>query len=169
MVCIRTASEADIPQILEIEQDAISPPWTHGFLLQAIYQEDSHFVVATACKLQIFDECNDSDTEKGSREKEVIVGFAVLRQVGDDGELMQIAVDKSFRRSGVGDLLIGAILDHAHENSFESVFLEVRKSNTAAVGLYQKHGFTPVRTRKNYYTDPTEDALVMVRQEHAHD
>jgi ribosomal-protein-alanine N-acetyltransferase len=143
------AIEDDILRILEIELEAISPPWTHGALLSEIYKDDSYFVVAV------------DNTEYPSRRN--ILGFAILRCVGDDGELLQIAVDNKARRNGIGDLLMGAALGYAGEKLLKSVFLEVRKSNEAAVRLYAKNGFNILRIRKRYYTNPVEDALVMVK------
>ena len=149
MIRLREATENDISQILEIEREAISPPWTHGALLSEIYKDDSFFVVAA-------NGANDSSLCP-------VLGFAVLRRVGDDGELLQIAVDRKARRIGVGSLLMADVLDYAEKSALKSVFLEVRRSNTAAIGLYKKHGFTSVRIRKDDYNDPVEDAVVMVK------
>ena len=90
-----------------------------------------------------------------------VLGFAIFRRVGDDGELLQIAVDKVARGSGISDLLMTDVIEYAKKESLNSVFLEVRSSNEAAVNLYLKHGFTTIRVRKNYYDDPVEDALIM--------
>ena len=143
MINIQKATEDDIPRILEIEQESNSPPWTHGALLNELYKTDSYFIIAV----------NNVN----------IIGFAILSKTGDDGELLKIAVDKFARKTGIGNLLIKAIIDYATENELESIFLEVRISNEPALNLYKKHGFKPVRTRKNYYTDPVEDALNMVK------
>jgi len=140
-ITITTAVEDDIPWIIEVEREAISPPWTHGALLGEIYRDDSYFAVAS-----------------GNGEK---LGFIIMRCMLDCGELLQIAVDKAKRRRGVADLLMCFVLNHARQNSLSSVFLEVRKSNAAAISLYKKHGYSLVRSRKDYYTDPVEDALVM--------
>jgi ribosomal-protein-alanine N-acetyltransferase len=147
MIVIRLAAEDDIPQILEIGNEAISPSWSYNMFFDEFRKGDSRFFVAV-----------NGIGEPSPR----ILGFAVFRQVGDDGELLQIAVDKKARRSGVGDLLAAQVLAHAEKNRLESVFLEVRPSNTAAVGLYEKHGFKAVRVRKAYYDNPVEDALIMV-------
>ena len=134
------ADEADVLRVLEIEREAISPPWTHGALLAEIYNEDTFFAVA--------------------REGGGILGFVMLRRMGDEGELLQIAVDCSARRRGVADSLMGAALGFAGDNAIGQVFLEVRMGNGAAIALYEKHGFVPVRRRKGYYSDPVEDAIV---------
>ena len=90
-----------------------------------------------------------------------VKGFVVLRRMGDEGELLQVAVDRGARRGGVADALMASALRFAESHALGSVFLEVRKGNEAALALYKKHGFEPVRTRKGYYSDPTEDAVVM--------
>jgi ribosomal-protein-alanine N-acetyltransferase len=143
LIVIEAAAEEDISRILEIEHEAFSPPWTHGALLG------------------IGDE---SERIKHVR----ILGFIILRCMGDEGELLQIAVDKAARRRGVADALMGAALRFAGECSIGSVFLEVRKSNEAALRLYEKHGFRPVRLRKDYYSSPVEDAVVMARSMDRH-
>jgi len=161
LVNIRIATEEDISQILEIEQEAMMPPWTHGALLSEIYKEDSYFAVAVedTADLSFF-------VEKAENLSPCFIkGFAILRQVGDDGELLKIAVEKASRGCGVGGLLMSAVLGHAAGKKYTSVFLEVRKSNTDALRLYEKHGFKEVRIRKDYYIDPIEDAVIMVRGE----
>ena len=150
MIRIVEAAEADIPRILEIEQEAISPPWTYGSFLTEIFRADALFVVAVSEKPE--------STGKG------ILGFMLLRLTPGEGELLQIAVDKDARRCGLADMLMGAILAYAKKNALKSVFLEVRKSNEAAIELYKKHGYKPVSLRKNYYTSPIEDALIMAAE-----
>ena len=139
---IRTATEDDIPRILEIENEAISPPWTHGGLLGEIYNEDSFFALAI-------------DAEDAT------LGFVILRRMGDEGELFQIAVEKAHRQRGIADTLMEAAIDWAHGNGLGSIYLEVRESNEAAIALYKKHGFIQTGRRKGYYTEPMEDAAVM--------
>jgi len=140
MIKIVKATEEHLAEILRIGNELISPAWTYDFLLNELNKDDSLIMVASDNYLK---------------------GFVVMRQVGDDGEILQIAVDKTAQRSGIGDLLMDAALDHSRENKFNSIFLEVRDSNIAAVSLYKKHGFKAVRVRKDYYNDPVEDAIVM--------
>jgi len=138
---ISPAAKENLAQILEIGKEAISSSWTMAFLTPEIDKEDTCFLVA-----QMGDE---------------VLGFAVFREVGDDGELLQIATRKDTRQGGVGSLLLSAVLQYAKEKSLGKVFLEVRDSNAAAIGLYEKFGFKTLRVRKGYYDNPTEDALVM--------
>ena len=144
---IRIATEDDMPRILEIEREAISPPWTHGGLLSEIYNEDSFFAVW------------DAQTATAPQ----ILGFVILRRAADEGELFQIAVEAAHRRSGVADALMEAALDWARGCGISKTFLEVRKSNAAAISLYAKHGFKEMSLRKEYYDEPVEDAVIFVR------
>jgi len=168
MVTIALATENDISQVLEIEQEAFSPPWTRDALLGEIGKNDSFFVIAkdttepSPCARHRTVPCLTNKAEEPS--PCFIAGFAIMRQVGDDGELLKIAVDNSARGKGIGDLLMKAILEEAKRKAFPSVFLEVRSSNTAAIRLYEKHGFNTVRVRKDYYNDPVEDAIVMCQE-----
>ena len=182
---IRAAAEDDINRILEIEREAISPPWTHGMLLSEIYNEDSFFALSSAdeevtgtippddgqagfcgasnngcSEISPIDSYGKSSEEASSLAAPVL-GFIVLRRAADEGELLQIAVAGAAQRRGVADSLMSEALNRARGTGVETVYLEVRKSNTAAVSLYKKHGFAFSGTRKNYYADPTEDAAVM--------
>ena len=140
MVSIDLVTVEDMARVLEIEVGSFFPPWTFDAFYDELDRDDSFFAVA-----------RDGD----------VLGFVILRRMGDDGEIINIAVDESARRRGIGDMLVRAALRCADENALESVFLEVRPSNDAAIALYTKHGFKPVRLIKDYYTDPLEDALVM--------
>jgi len=192
MINIIAASEGDLERILEIEQETISPPWTHGTLLSELYREDTFFAAATLGNSQftihnsqlsdaldkfggIDNYTSDAEDVMGDGTHDAthdetnidgadgaIVGFVILRRMVDEGELLQIAVDKAARRRGVADMLLSAALGYAEQNNLKSVYLEVRKSNAAAIALYEKHGFKPLRHRKNYYSNPTEDATVML-------
>ena len=88
-----------------------------------------------------------------------IVGFACYRVIAPDSELLNLAVDSSFHRIGIGR----KILEHvrlASANLRASVmYLEVRESNLPAIRLYAKAGFEEIGRRKAYYTEPVEDAI----------
>ena len=80
----------------------------------------------------------------------------------DEGQITNIAVHPDHRRKGYGAAITRALLRHAKDAKLESVSLEVRVSNTAAIELYKKAGFAEAGRRKGFYAKPTEDALVMV-------
>ena len=87
-----------------------------------------------------------------------IVGFAVWREVTTgEWELLNIGVAPTFRRRGVASKLINRLM----ESGPESIFLEVRESNHAAQALYETHGFRPAGVRRNYYSAPVENAIVL--------
>lgn len=80
----------------------------------------------------------------------------------DEGQITNIAVHPDHRRKGYGAAITRALLRHAKDAKLGSVSLEVRASNTAAIELYKKAGFSEAGRRKGFYAKPTEDALVMV-------
>ena len=80
----------------------------------------------------------------------------------DEGQITNIAVHPDHRRKGYGAAITRALLRHAKDARLESVSLEVRASNTAAIELYKKAGFAEAGRRKGFYAKPTEDAIVMV-------
>ena len=184
MISIAAATDKDIPRLLEIERDAISPPWTHGALLSELYRGDSFFAVAVGecgmrnaeCGITRESAASAANAELKTSEFVIdnegtydgnssqLLGFVILRRMGDEGELLQIAVDSAARRRGVADALLEAALGFSLEHALKSVFLEVRLGNEAAIALYTKHCFQTVRRRKDYYTNPAEDAVVMVKE-----
>jgi len=91
----------------------------------------------------------------------VAVGFVLVRYVGDEMEILNLAVAEGSRRSGVGRCLVRAALDEARVRGTSRAFLEVRESNAPALALYNSAGFKPVGRRRNYYHEPDEDALVL--------
>ncbi|MCL2366931.1 MAG: ribosomal protein S18-alanine N-acetyltransferase [Oscillospiraceae bacterium] len=167
MLIIDAATSDDALRLLEIEQESILPPWTHESLLSEICNKDTFFAVAR-CLNDGDQKSKDSAAQYDIRAAKTaahfrigIIGFVVLRKMGDDGELLQIAVDKDARRAGLADMLMGKALQYARNHRLQSIFIEVRRSNMAAIALYEKHGASALRIRKDYYTDPVEDAIMM--------
>lgn len=80
-----------------------------------------------------------------------------------EGDITSIAVDENFRRKGLAQELIAEFIKNLPENT-ENIFLEVRESNTPAINLYRKCGFEKLSVRKNFYTSPRENAIVMVKK-----
>lgn len=87
-----------------------------------------------------------------------IVGFLTSQILVGELEITNIAVKKSHQGRGLADQLMTNLTD-----CDQPIFLEVRSSNQAAQQLYAKHGFAVVGKRKNYYHNPVEDAVIMVR------
>ncbi len=147
MIRIREARKADIPSVLELERAAFSPPWSERALLDQIGREDGFFAVAV----------REDEAAGGG----TVLGFVITRRAADETELYQIAVREVCRRQGIAGLLMEAMLEDSRRHDAASVYLEVRAGNSAAIGLYEKFGFTVAGRRKNYYSNPVEDALVM--------
>jgi len=88
------------------------------------------------------------------------VGFLIAQHVGPEWELENIVVDREIQGKGIGTQLLNELLNHAKQVNSEAVFLEVRESNEAAKGLYEKLGFQAGGRRKSYYNNPLEDAIL---------
>ena len=78
-----------------------------------------------------------------------------------EGQILNIAVHPDARRQGLGEAVLSALVQEAQARTLEAVVLEVRVSNTGAIALYEKAGFARLGTRKSFYRNPVEDALVM--------
>ncbi len=104
-----------------------------------------------------------TDTACGAEDRqdeEAVAGFALLRCL-DDAELIRIAVDTAYRRQGIGYRLLTALKDEAERRGIHDIILEVRESNEPAKRMYEKAGFVTEGIRKKYYSEPTEDAVIM--------
>lgn len=90
-----------------------------------------------------------------------IIGFIIGRQVGEEAEILNLAVLQAKRREGVGGALLKAAMDEFRARQVSRVFLEVRESNERGTTFYAKHGFSRAGRRAGYYRDPEEAAIVM--------
>ena len=97
----------------------------------------------------------------GGREQSSIIGFAGMWLAFDEAHVTTIGVDPPHRGLGLGELLLLCMFDEAVERGATWLTLEVRVTNGAAQALYRKYGFTAHGTRKRYYSDNNEDALIM--------
>ena len=132
-----------VPDVAAIERECFSQPWSEDMLAEELYNDNASFIVAEA----------DDGT---------VLGYAGLTVVLDEGSIDKVAVKGKYRRMGVADALVDAFVRFGRAN-LAFLTLEVRASNQAAIALYLKHGFTQVGRRKNYYTKPAEDAVIMTR------
>jgi len=97
------------------------------------------------------------------RDLDTVVAFAGIMIVADEAELLNIAVLESYRRQGIAQRLMEKLLVQAKDNSAYRMLLEVRRSNMSAQCFYEKNRFTMLGERKNYYSNPVEDAIIMER------
>ncbi|MBE6571912.1 MAG: ribosomal-protein-alanine N-acetyltransferase [Ruminococcaceae bacterium] len=140
-IIIEKASAEDSPRIAEIEKICFSVPWSE------IGVKD--FIENPLC---IMFAAKDGD---------IICGYIGLYIIADECDIANVAVVPEFRNRGIAKNLIAYATEYAREKSVGKMMLEVRASNTPAISLYKKFGFEEVGIRKNYYTQPKEDALLM--------
>lgn len=142
MVRIVTAREEHLDDILRIEKECFSLPWTREQLEKQIDEERYVFLAA--------------EDETGAA-----VGYIGLMYVLDEGYISNVAVTPLRRREGIADMLLSALYEKAREKKLSFLTLEARLGNAAAQSLYKKHGYTQVGLRKNFYDKPREDAVLM--------
>ena len=133
-----------IPQIVQLEQTCFSVPWTENMLTDALFDLQASFIVA--------------EDDEGN-----VVGYAGLHVVLDEGYIDNVAVEPDARRHGVASALLDVFCRFGEVN-LSFLTLEVRASNEAAIGLYEKHGFHRAGLRPGYYQKPKEDAVIMTRE-----
>lgn len=96
-------------------------------------------------------------------EKDRILGYCGLLTVLDEGDVTNVAVRRDRQREGIGNFLMESMIRLAEERGITMIHLEVRAGNETAIRLYERQGFVRDGLRKGYYTDPTEDAVLMTR------
>ena len=139
---IRRAVADDASAIVELENLYFSDPWDRKTVFSYICSEYGTCFVAL---------------EDGRP-----IAYVIGRMIAPEGEIYRIAVDENYRRRGVGYRLLSFMLKTERGRGLETVFLEVRSRNAAAIALYKAHGFAEMGIRKNYYRDPDDDALIMI-------
>lgn len=92
----------------------------------------------------------------------VLVAYACMVSVLDEGEIVNVATHPDYRRRGYARAVLGALLEEAQNDGIETISLEVRESNLAAQALYASFNFIPVGKRKDFYSKPREDAIIML-------
>ena len=132
-----------IEQIAALERECFSTPWSEAMLTEVLFDSQASFIVA--------------ESEEGG-----VLGYAGLQVVLDEGYIDNIAGEPNARRHGVADELLDVFCRFGEAN-LAFLTLEVRASNAPAIALYRKHGFEEAGRRKNYYTTPAEDAVIITR------
>jgi ribosomal-protein-alanine N-acetyltransferase len=93
-----------------------------------------------------------------------VAGYIVGRIGADELHINNVAVRDRYRRRGLGRALLNLILKEGKRSKIPAAFLELRAGNSAALALYEECGFRVTARRSRYYSDPVEDALVMIIQ-----
>ena len=138
---ISQMNDEDVPYVYEIEKDTFSDLWSEGTYKNFKDGQGQSYYVARL---------------NGS-----VAAYCVTMQVLDECEILKIAVGKQYRKNGIGEKLLRTVMKKAGENGARLFYLEVRESNTPAINLYTKLGFTESGTREGYYKQPVENAVLM--------
>ncbi len=132
-VQVRLANENDIDFCVDLAERTLSA----GNAVSEYFENDCYFVFVT-----------DG-------------GFGAVMVNCDTADLLDIAVDENVRGRGIGSELMQFMCDECKRRSVKEIFLEVRTTNDSAIALYKKFGFEQISIRKNYYSSPVCDGLVM--------
>ncbi len=130
--------------VAELERLCFSTPWNEAMLEEELYNDTASFLVA--------------EGPDGT-----VVGYAGLHVILDEGYIDNVAVRPDQRRQGIADRLLEVFCRFGAAH-LRFLTLEVRPSNTAAVALYEKHGFREAGRRRDYYDAPREDALLLTKE-----
>ena len=139
---IRRLSYSDLPQVIAIERRSFPTPWSLAMFVLELSKPSGVCLAATL---------------RGE-----LVGYLVCSRYDRVWHLMNVAVDPDFRRDGIAGSLIERLLERTDGDRAQYT-LEVRQSNDGAVALYERFGFRAAGTRRRYYQDNGEDALIMWR------
>ena len=141
MTMMMKIDEDLINQIAFLEREIFSDAWSAG-LLKDTFKYDYNRLISR----------HDSGR---------LSGYIIYSVLSGEAELQRIAVNPADRRRGLASSLMDEMLADLKNTSTENVLLEVRAGNEPAIKLYEKYGFKEIAVRKNYYTDPDEDAVMM--------
>ena len=140
---ISPMNEEDIAEIAEIEKECFSTPWSEDALRSELGNDGAVFLKAV------------TDGE--------IAGYIGMHTVLDECYIANIAVKNKFRRRGIGETILYSAEKEALSKGCSFISLEVRVSNAPAISLYEKHGYIAQGQRKNFYSSPIENALIMTK------
>lgn len=138
---IRPLVHSDLPRVISIERRAFPTPWSLSMFVLELSR-------ASGINLAAVD---------GPR----LAGYLICARYAEAYHLMNIAVDPDLRRRGIARSLIDSMIERAGVDA--NFTLEVRVSNAPAIALYESYGFRSVGTRRRYYQDTGEDAIIMWR------
>ena len=134
-----------VSQVAQLEKLCFSDPWSENSVASELKNALSYWLVAL--------------------EGETVTGYIGSQTVMGETDMMNVGVHPDFRRQGIGEALILALIEGLKtEMESQCLTLEVRASNDPAIGLYEKLGFEQIGLRKNYYRNPREDAKILRKQ-----
>lgn len=131
----------DLEQVMQIEKENFSVPWTETGFFSFLIREDTMFLVA--------------------EEEGTILGYCGVVTASGEGDITNVSVKGTRQKEGIGGHMLTELLSRLADEGVTTVFLEVRAGNSGAIHLYRKLGFEEVGVRKNYYEVPREDGILM--------
>ena len=140
-VIIKPLTEEYVDQVCVLEEEAFSMPWHRESFLEMIANENACYLVALI--------------------GEEVVASCGLRHIVGEGEITNVVTKGTMRGKGIGRQILLQLLEEGAKMGAEAFTLEVRVSNAPAIHLYESLGFVSEGVRKNFYEEPTEDALIM--------
>ena len=141
MIEIRNMEIDDIEAVIEMDTAIFPDPWSETGLFTYLIREDTVFLTAWA--------------------DNALAGYCGAQTAADEADIITVAVSETMRGKGLGKQLLSELIGKVQEKGAENIYLEVRVGNEPAKALYRSAGFTENGIRKNYYSDPKEDALNM--------
>lgn len=138
----------DVGNVLPIAADTLFNPWSEKMFLEELAHSPSHCFLLYC---------------KGDGDEEIPLGFICFRNVGEESELLNIAVSSHHRQKGLGKKLMAFYIDFCKGAGITKYFLEVSPENVSALHLYQSFGYQPTGTRKRFYQGKY-DARVMEKR-----
>ena len=147
---IRPMQLDDVPQAVQIDKECFPlNKQPMAYKSDLLYNQMARYIVAY----------DDVDSDSTS-----IIGVLGFWLMAGEAHIMTIGIRKNHRRRGIGQMLLDAGIDLAKSCDAFAITLEVRRSNTEALSLYAKYGFTERGIRKNYYDESHEDAVIMTKE-----
>jgi ribosomal-protein-alanine N-acetyltransferase len=153
---LRPMRRTDLDAVLAIEQRAFPQPWSRSFFEKELAASQAACTVAIAGGAGVA-------AVVAPRGEPKILGYTVCWRVLDELHLLNVAVHPERRGSGIGRLLVEAVMDEGRQTGARVMFLEVRAGNLVARRLYRRLGFRELGVRRGYY-GPGQDAIVMERR-----
>ena len=148
-VSVSNMTEHDLLEVVDIEQSCDVSRWGWDAYHNELRSDNRNLMLVARA------------TSREEKDSKSIVGYLVARLAADELHVNNIAVRDAYRRCGVATALLNRILEEAEGSGAFAAFLEVRAGNAAALALYERCGFLVVGRRRNYYSEPREDALMM--------
>jgi [ribosomal protein S18]-alanine N-acetyltransferase len=148
-ISIERMSEHDLLEIVEIEEQSGLSRWGWAAYYAELQGANRDLMLVAR------------PSKAATLESSPIAGYIVARETAGELHINNFAVRSEFRRRGIGATLLNQVLNEARRRKANAAFLEVRSTNHAAQALYEKCGFRAIARRANYYSEPTEDAVVM--------